>query len=369
MTSARQLLVGMVTMLAAGGLAFAGAEPIRSAGSDAQGRLVVNGKPFFPVLLYGASTNRAELNMFREFGFNALVGRPDDAEWLLANGFYTVVHTAKPVEQLDGVLCGLGMDSPVLYFKEDLIGKAKADLDKVRALVPGRPVMHAIGYWLDEPGGVIANTVPPEEKYEDLVRAIDVAAPYLYPVPYQPVRSIAEAVGRAETASGGCKPLVPVLQIFTWDAKDRYPTPAELKCMVYLALMHGADGISYYCYNYVAGKANTTVAAEQPAFWQSVKGLNAQAAEIGTFLFDSEPVLDTSLSAGGPDVDFRCVKKGTAGLILLANTGDTPRTAVLRVGPGTAGPLARVGGGAEVDIQDGKAIVPLAAFEAVGLRW
>ena len=76
----------------------------------------------------------------------------------------------------------------------------------------------------NEPSGVVANTLPPPEKYEEVVQAIDVAAPYLYPVPYQPIRSVGDAVGRASAASQGKKPLLPILQIFTWTPTDRYPT-------------------------------------------------------------------------------------------------------------------------------------------------
>ena len=49
---------------------------------------------------------------------------------------------------------------------------ASASARKICAAVPGRPVMNAIGYWEDEPSGVVAGRLPSREKYEDLVATI-----------------------------------------------------------------------------------------------------------------------------------------------------------------------------------------------------
>ena len=264
--------------------------PIQTAGSDARGRITVNGKPFFPILMYDVPIDADSLKMFREHGFNVLSARADDAVTLRNHGFYTAAHAISTEGlKLDGVLFGVGMDSPALYWKDNLLEKSRADLVKLRKIFPDRPIFHAIGYWEDEPAGVFSNKVPTKERYEELVKVLDVSAPYLYPLPYQPVRSVGDAVARANAASGGKKPLLPVLQLFVWKPEDRYPTAAELKCMVYLSLIHGADGIAYYSYNYVAGKEKTNLAREQPELWRAVKPINAEVKQIGEFLLDSQP--------------------------------------------------------------------------------
>ena len=227
------------------------------------------------------------------------------------------------------------MDSPALYWKQDLLEKAKADLATMRRLVPNRAIMNAIGYWEDEPKGVYANKVPSKERYEELVKVLDVSAPYLYPVPYQPVRSVGEAVERANTASGGRKPLLPILQLFTWQTKDRYPTPAELRCMAYLSLIHGADGIGYYSYNNVTGKKGTNIAKEQPASWQAVKQINNEIAEMCPWLLEHNKV-SVVLQEGAPAVEFRALGGGGGTLLLLANTASVAKTAVLHFPPDVA---------------------------------
>lgn len=340
---------------------------IESASSDDRGRIMVNGKPFFPILMYDVPNDPDSLKMFRAHGFNSVTAHAEKAAGLREYGLYAAVHAGKKLESLDSVLLAIGMDSPALYWKDDLLGKARADLAKVREAVPGRPVMHAIGYWEDEPGGVISNKLPRPEVYEELVKAIDVSVPYLYPLPYQPVRTVGEAVARAEAASGGRKPLLPVLQLFIWDAKDPYPTPEQLRCMVYLSLIAGADGIGYYSYNYVTGKKGTNIAAEQPKLWESVKGINVALAEIGPFLLESEVDPSVTLVKGRPDVWFRAVTQKDKGLILMANSSDKPQDVVVRFTATQKGKLQRLGGGGDVEVQENGAKLTLAPFESVGL--
>lgn len=344
--------------------------PIRSTASDEHGRITVNGKVFFPILMYDVPTDPASLKMFREHGFNTLLGKPVVSDMLLANGFYTAVHVGKdPVKNLAGVLVGVGMDSPALFWKQDLLERAKADLVTMRRLVPNRAIMNAIGYWEDEPKGVYANKVPSKERYEELVKVLDVSAPYLYPIPYQPLRSVGEAVERANTASGGKKPLLPILQLFTWQTKDRYPTPVELRCMVYLSLIHGADGIGYYSYNNVTGKKGTNIAKEQPELWQAVKQINGEIAEMRPLLLKSNRV-SVVLQEGAPEVEFRALG-GIGTLLLLANTASVAKTAVLRFPPfvetKNKRSLKPLGGGKVILFEGSQVEVSLEPNQALGL--
>lgn len=334
--------------------------PIQTAISDERGRIVVNGKPFFPILLYDVPTDSESLKRFHDHGFNMVtVSRAEDATAAREAGMYAAAHGRK-IDRFDSILLAIGMDSPVLNLKPPLLENLKADLEKARRAIPDRPVMHAIGYWLDEPAGVVANTLPPGEKYEAVVQAIDVAAPYLYPVPYQPIRSVGEAVGRASVASKGKKPLLPILQIFKWTAETRYPTAGELRCMVYLSLIHGARGIGYYSYNHVTGKKGVTFADEQPAVWNSLKDINAELAQIGPFLLDAIPDASVTLKERNSGVEISTVTHAGSHLILLANPSETRREVTLQFANARDGILKPVGGGSEISIAGGIAKVRLA---------
>lgn len=342
--------------------------PIETAGSDAFGRITVNGKPFFPIVMYDVPIDPDSLKMLREHGFNVLSARAEDADLLRKHGFYTAAHGISTAGlKLDGVLFGVGMDSPALYWKDDLLKKSQDDLMKMRKLFPNRPIFHAIGYWEDEPAGVFSNKVPAKDRYEELVKILDVSAPYLYPLPHQPVRSVGEAMARANAASAGRKPLLPVLQLFVWKPEDRYPSPAELKCMAYLSLIHGADGIGYYSYNYVTGKTGTNIAREQPELWRSVKAINAEVKQIGEFLFDSVPDPAIKVTARESAVDWRAATKGGTTVLLLANTSSEPRRVNVQWSSNSA-VLNRVDNGAKQPLENGVLEYALGPNEALGLR-
>jgi len=340
---------------------------IETAGSDEWGRITVNGKPFFPILMYDVPIDADSLKMFREQGFNVLSARAEDGETLRNHGFYTAAHAISTDGlKLDGVLFGVGMDSPALYWKDDLLEKSRADLVNARKIFPNRPIFHAIGYWEDEPAGVFSNKVPRKECYEELVKVLDVSAPYLYPLPYQPVRSVGEAMARADAASGGRKPLLPVLQLFVWKPEDHYPTPAELKCMVYLSLIHGADGIGYYSFSYVTGKEKTNLAREQPELWRSVKEINAEVKQIGEILLDSTPDPGVRVTARESAVEWRAVARGDSVLLLLANTSSESQKVSLQW-TSKLSALRRIDHRIEQPVENGAAEYTLGPNEAVGL--
>lgn len=340
---------------------------IESAGSDARGRITVNGKPFFPILMYDVPVDADSLKMFHDHGFNVLSARVEDAGLLRKHGFYTAAHGGDSEKAiLGGVLFGVGMDSPALYWKDDLLEKSRADLAATQKSFPNRPIFHAVGYWEDEPEGVFAGKLPRKERYEELVKVLDVAAPYLYPLPYQPVRSVGEAVERANAATKGRKPVLPVLQLFVWKPEDAYPTPAELGCMAYLALIHGADGIGYYSYNYVTGKPKTNIAQAQPELWKSVKALNAEIRQAGEFLLESEREPAIGVTAD-PAVESRAAAKGDQALLLVANTSPETQSVKIRWVAKSA-MLESIGEGKKVTVVNGAAELRLGPMQAVGLR-
>lgn len=335
--------------------------PIKSADYDQRGVFRVNGKPFFPIALYDAPLNDETLRELHDFGFNVLACDAKSCAALPGKGFYGACHADKKLDDLSGALLSIGVDSPALYFKKDLLKQVADANAKTSAAVPGRPIMNAIGYWEDEPAGVVKGKLPSKAVYEDLVAAIDVSAPYLYPVPYQPVSSVGDAMARARKASGGKKPLLPVLQLFIWDAKDRYPTPAELRCMAFLALVEGAQGIGYYSYGSVTGKPKTTIAAAQPELWKSVKKLNQDITDIGPRLLAGTETNDLTLAQGTPSARMKVVAETGGLLAVVVNSAATPQEVKLTAQAKTLGPLVAQNG-KQIEFKEGVAVVPLEPF-------
>jgi hypothetical protein len=335
--------------------------PIETVDYDQRGAFRVNGKPFFPIALYDAPLDDRTLRELRDFGFNVLASDAKSCAALPAKGFYGAAHADNKIDNMTGVLLGLGADSPALIFKKDLLKQVAEANAKTRAAVPGRPIMNAIGYWENEPAGVVKGKLPSKAVYEDLVVAIDVSAPYLYPVPYQPISSVGDAVARARRASAGKKPVLPALQIFVWEAKDRYPTPAELRSMAFLALVEGAHGIGYYSYGSVTGRPKTTIAAAQPELWKSVKKLNHDIANIGPRLLSGTEANDLTLGKGTPAVKMKLVREKGGLLAVVVNSAATRQQVKLTAQAGTFGRLV-LQNGKQIEVKEGVATLPLEPF-------
>src|SRR4029077_10676708 len=95
--------------------------PIKTVDYDPHGAFRVNGLPFFPIALYDAPLDDQTLRELRNFGFNVLACDAKSCTALPAKGFYGACHADKKVDDLTGVFMGVGMDSPALNFKKDLL--------------------------------------------------------------------------------------------------------------------------------------------------------------------------------------------------------------------------------------------------------
>lgn len=335
--------------------------PIETVGYDQRGAFRVNDKPFFPIALYDAPLDDQTLRELRDFGFNVLAADAKSCAYLPAKGFYGMAHANKKIDNLTGVFMGVGADSPALIFKKDLLKQVGEANAKTSAAVPGRPIMNAIGYWENEPAGVVMGKLPSKAVFEDLVAAIDVSAPYLYPVPYQPISSVGDAVARARKASGGKKPVLPVLQLFVWEPKDRYPTPAELRCMAILSLVEGANGIGYYSYGSVTGRPKTTIAEAQPELWKSVKKLNHEIADIGPRLLSGAEANDLTLGKGMPAVKMKVVREKSGVLAIVVNSTANQQEVKLTLQAKMFRELL-LQNGKKIEVKEGVATLPLEPF-------
>src|SRR3954464_11544182 len=107
-TSPLLLFVLFIALLARALPARAELPPIQTAASDQKGRIVVNGRPFFPILLYDVPTDPESLKRFHDHGFNMVtVSKDEDVEAARAAGLYSATH-GKKMTNFDGVLMGIG---------------------------------------------------------------------------------------------------------------------------------------------------------------------------------------------------------------------------------------------------------------------
>jgi len=195
----------------------------------------------------------------------------------------------------------------------------------------------------------------------DYAPAADVFLSDPYPVPFEPLSWLSECldeIGRT-VADDPAKRVWAVIQAFGWSvhpqvAGGRPPAPAELKTLVRLALLHGADGLFFFTL-----RGGNYRLRDDPPLWQAVQEAAAEARRLKP-LFDAPDLFPGSAgldpagaSSGTPLLD--CPERDAYGLpvvhfavkrppegppVLLAlNTVDRPVQASLRL-PGLAAPVS-----------------------------
>ena len=270
---------------------------------DERGRLIVEGKPFFPIGVYLGPTQQQHLKRLADAGFNTIlcygygsgpdpIGYMDRAYKLGLKVIYSVKDffdergdevTERYVRMLKG--------HPALlaWYTNDELGlewipKLKERYELVRSLDADHPTYQAL--------------CRPAE-FGEYFDTLDVIGPDPYPIPRHPVSMVAEWIDKAREAMRGIKPVWAILQVFSWQVysgrkEDRDPTYEEERCMTYLALIHGARGVLYYSYyDLFTVDRKARLKASEELFrsrFENLKRLAGELNRIAPLILFGEPV-------------------------------------------------------------------------------
>ena len=268
-------------------------------------QLLVNGKPFLPIMIYHAAHWHKALpeagakgfNMVQAYGNSAPEFR-QDVDNAFANGMYGAVafnglcEKPEEVEKIilacrnaPGLVCWLLEDEPNIRLAEPKdkpvqerpfrIGpdKLRVIYDLVKRLDPNHPVWLNLAYGWEKDHAA----------YNDVT---DIQSDDIYPVPEAPLAAVASYADAIRNGAAG-KPSWIVLQMAPvrpqMGDKDRAPTMAEVRCMTYMSFAHGMTGVGYYSFNERPGydwRINETA----PAFWAQWSDLTAELRALEPYL-------------------------------------------------------------------------------------
>lgn len=261
---------------------------------DADRRLWASGKQMFPMGIYNVLTDQ-EVGEVAKAGFNFAVVPSPKASYVLAEA-----AAAKKV--------GLVISSPSERrdFWEAREQKFGANSTLLAWEIKSRPdeflvhpdMMLALYQIVGEisPTHPVATILRYADTMSVYARATDIVIPWELPVPELGVARVGEVVEAAKAATGGQKPVWAVIQATgnAWatdstmseKAEGRLPTPAEVRAMAYLALIHGADGLLYYAYNIEQGAQQKSfrLARDAPELWACIAELNLQIGQLSLVL-------------------------------------------------------------------------------------
>ena len=257
------------------------------------GAILIDGKPFFPIGLYAVCKREFNgMNFDKAFadlkagGFNTAhtysSGRNENfREFLAAAEKYDVklyVASRFSANQMDKGKYLMDVvrerHHPAIlswYLADDTAGYCGPD--ELKEL---HDAIHAVdkAHLTSQADGVGA---PDNSRYRGYVNSTDIFLPEIYPVKRDVPSEMAVPkvisdmkVIQEDLAANGnpAKSIWPIIQYFDgWSAWERFPTYDELRCMSYLCIIHGGNGITWYTYG---GFRNNHGVTSTPERWKNI---------------------------------------------------------------------------------------------------
>ena len=351
--------------------------PVRSVEAE-NGRVLVNGRPFLPRVLYHAAHWHMGLREAGEKGFNVVQTygiSPETYRIDIDNAYENGMYSAAALNDLcDGseaslqrvkkiVVACRNAPGLLVWMLQDEVNarrlaeprnkpyrerpyeippeRLKLTYDLIKRLDPVHPIWLNLCYgWLDD-----------HKAYNSVA---DVKSDDIYPVPENPLPCVASYADVTVRGAAG-KPAWLVLQMCPvrpqFGDKDRHPTMTEVRCMTYMALAHGITGLGYYSFSERPGSTWRT-SESAPAFWAQWSDLNGELNTLSPYLLSPaikaaiEVVILQGPTGAGPwgfPALHLSLRKTENGFFLIAVNGlNEPVKARLTMPPEAAGSLAAV---------------------------
>ena len=207
-----------------------------------------------------------------------------------------------------------------LYDEPDreALGRIQQGFQLIRELDPAHPVL-------------IVHNFP--ERGGPFVPYLDVFGVDPYPVPNMPLSFVSNQVIRARSVAGAGRPVWAVIQAFAKEVQgrpSRYPTPRELRNMVYQAIVAGASGILYFSYDWQGN-----LEERAPALWASLGPINHELASLAPALLADGR--DDSQARVSSNADVRSLTRESSGQTYVILVNVDPMEARVQVHPPKGG--------------------------------
>jgi hypothetical protein len=202
-----------------------------------------------------------------------------------------------------------------------------------RSVSPQRLEAHKKSLKRDHPAVLTAAAMLRPQMVRAYRDAVDVFLLDPYPVPHMPMTWLSESLEEAARYVPKER-LWAVIQAFGGEKWARHgwprrPTCLEMRCLTYLALVHGAHGLFYFSYPEVR---------QDPAAWEGLTKIVGELRRLRTWLVLPNETTNLNLemtspfradAPGGPAVHFCRKRRGQENLLILVNVLDRPVSFIL----------------------------------------
>ncbi len=234
---------------------------------DENNSLVVDGKPFFPIMSW--LTPARGFKEISELGFNTVVGphSPAGDPFLAENTKAYLDAAARANLKVMSTVVSYSpgpnwgpathtwqkseLEQMILKFKSHpaLLGWFTGDEIFLYASVQQMDELYKTIRENDPDHPVYINLMHQEiGHFEGVTTVSDILSFCWYPIPDKPIASYIGLLRRLRNRVADRKPVWVWLQLYMGGERSRDPTPQELRCITYLVIVHGATGIGYFIY-------------------------------------------------------------------------------------------------------------------------
>lgn len=284
--------------------------------------LSVGGKKIFPLFIYHAFPE--DYGLLADIGFNIIMPRGLGLKLMGTGGstpqamadlkkcldeaakqkVYLIVEANTVFGNLSrvplfkdhpGLLAWSGFDEPW-----GALERFQESYNMVKLLDPDRPVF-----------GTQNNAT----RFAETAEGVDIIAPDSYPVPKTSLRDVAFRTAAAAKAVSGLKPV--------WTILGQYgtsrPNLQELRCMVYLAIISGANGLGFYAWDDRLEKKTGWYTREHPEDEQVLRKVAHEIKALEPILLLPNSVKRAYLSSNNSALHAALKEDGSKRYLLIAN--------------------------------------------------
>ena len=312
---------------------------------DAHKRLLVNGKPFFPLGMFWGHITEADLKLHADSGFNTIMvyTSPTKAQMDLAERY-----GLKVIYGLHYVFTGSTYSGVCPSYITEQAGEEKFIRERVRqfrdhpALLAWyhndeRPAswfsrLEAHYRWFVEEDShhpTWAVTYRSQD-VRPLMGTFDVMGPDYYPIPNQPISGFTRYMREFTDGVSGARPIWAVPQSFSRGVLGtpggRCPTYEEMRAMAWLCICGGSDGLIFYAYYLMQRPADVSFSVQ----WERSKRMAADVAGLSDVLLSVESPPAVEVTAG-KWLHWTVRRHSNKTYLMVINDGDGEGSAEFRV--------------------------------------
>lgn len=192
------------------------------------------------------------------------------------------------------------------------------------------------------------------------LKACDIASFHIYPMNAEEeeltgkIWYVAKGVDNLQEWSDNAKPAwcwIETTRIS--ERSERKPSPAEVKAMVWMALVHGAKGFGYFCHSFV-GKTDDIALLRDHEMIKAVKAINKQVTALAGVLNSEDTKGYASVTSSNPaiPIDVMTKKDGKTNYIFAVAMRDGITSGTFNVKSGKT--VEVLGENRTIEIRKGK---------------